>query len=304
MSSLTCFPTPLPDESLYSIFCRYHVRSCNNRDSTTISQLFDQGRSLQTSILSPRSLKYARDWIDTTPGFNRSSLMLDHTAYPFYRTFIQNPNPKFSSYAADRFFLSLYTNCCTPSKRLRYCPKCAQAQWENFGTAYWQILPQINGYEICPMHLEPIRETVVTHKNIMCHFFPASNVLFNSDTNGSHQYTDRLRRIDAYWDSFLQMSQDILFIFRSSISNFILGAKIRRVLLYDLLPVQKKWDCFLLNDPVLDQCGDSFLTDYFASLYRDHYKLATEISLAPVLYQLRICRMLFGNIKRFVSRRV
>ena len=304
MSSLTCFPTPLPDESLYSIFCRYHVRSCNDRDTTTISQLFGQRRSLQTSILSPRPLKHAREWIDTTPGFNRSSLVLDHTAYPFYRTFIHNSNPKFSSYAADRFFLSLYTNCSVPSRRLRYCPKCAQAQWDSFGTAYWQILPQINGYEICPVHLEPIRETVVTHEDIMHRFFPASNVLFNSEVNDSPQSVDRLHRIEASWDSFLQMSRDILFIFRFSISGFLLGAKIRRVLLYDLIPVRKRWEFTLLSDPILDQCGDSDLIEHFASLYRDHYKLATQISLAPVLFQLRICRLLFGDLRRFVSRRV
>ena len=304
MSSLTCFPTPLPGESLYSIFCRYHVRSCNDRDSVTISQLFGQCRSLQTSILSPRPLKHAREWIDTTPGFNRSSLILDHTAYPFYRTFIQNPNPKFSSYAADRFFLSLYKNCSTPSRRLRYCPKCARAQWENFDTAYWQILPQINGYEICPVHLAPIRETVVTHEDIMHRFFPASSILFSPVTNDSRQDNDRLHRIDACWDSFLKMSQDILFIFSFSVSGFLLGAKIRRVLLYDLLPVRKKWEYTLLDDPVLDQCGDSSLIEYFASLYRDHYRLATQISLAPALFQLRICRLLFGDIKSFVSRKV
>lgn len=304
MSSLTCFPTPLPDESLYSVFCRYHIRSCNDLDSTTISQLFGQHRSLQTSILSPRTLKHAREWIDTTPGFNRSSLMLDHTAYPFFRTFIQNLNPKFSSYAADRFFLSLYRNCCVPSRRLRYCPKCAQAQWENFGTAYWQILPQINGYEICPVHLEPIRETTITHENIMYHFFPASSVLFSSESDFTHEDPNRLHWIDTHWNAFLQMAQDILFVFRLSASGYLLGAKVRRVLLYDLLPVRSRWEYALLNDPVLDQCGDSSLIEYFASLYRDHYKLATQIALAPALFQLRICRLLFGDIKRFISRRV
>lgn len=120
----------------------------------------------------------------------------------------------------------------------------------------------------------------------------------------SRQDAGRLHRIDACRDSFLQMSRDILFIFRFSVSGFLLGAKIRRVLLYDLLPVRKRWEYALLNDPVLDQLGDGCLIEHFASLYRDHYRLATQISLAPALFQLRICRLLFGDIKRFVSRRV
>ena len=300
-SSLTCFPTPLPGESLYSIFCRYHVRSCNALDATTIKQLFDGCRSLQTSILSPRALKNARNWIDTTPGFNRSSLMLEHTAYPFFRTFIPHTNTVFTSYSADRFFLKLYLNCSTPSKRLRYCPKCAQAQWETFGTSYWEILPQINGYEICPIHLEPIRETNVSHQDIIHHFFPASSVLANSSPveDVSHR-----RWIDSHWMAFLQMAQDIDYIFRLSATDFLLGVKIRRVLLYNLLPVRDRWEHALLNDPVLDKCADEELSNYIASLYQDTYKLATLIPFAPAFVQLRVCRLLFVDIKRFVSRRV
>lgn len=301
MSSLTCFPTPLPEESLYSILCRYHVRSCNDRDSTTISQLFDQCRSLQTSILSPRPLRHARNWIDTTSGFNRSSLMLDHTAYPFFRTFISNPNPKFSSYAADRFFLSLYQNCSTPSKRLRYCPKCAQAQWETFSASCWQILPQINGYEICPVHLVPIQETEVLHTDIIHRFFPASHVL--SDNN-PRKDPARLDWINIHWKHFLQMAQDIDYISRLAVSGFLLGVKIRKVLLYNLLPVRKGWEYALINDPVIDHCGSETQADYLASLYRDHYSLATQIPFLPAFMQLRICRLMFGDIRRFVMRKV
>ena len=301
MSSLTCFPTPLPEESLYSILCRYHVRSCNDRDSTTISQLFDQCRSLQTSILSPRPLRHARNWVDTTSGFSRSSLMLDHTAYPFFRTFISNPNPKFSSYAADRFFLSLYQNCSIPSKRLRYCPKCAQAQWETFGASYWQILPQINGYEICPVHLVPIQETEILHTDIIHRFFPASHVL--SDNN-PRKDPARLDWINIHWKHFLQMAQDIDYISRLAVSGFLLGVKIRKVLLYNLLPVRKGWEYALINDPVIDHCGSETQADYLASLYRDHYSLATQIPFLPAFMQLRICRLMFGDIRRFVMRKV
>lgn len=301
MSSLTCFPTPLPEESLYSIFCRYHIRSCNNCDSTTISQLFDQCRSLQTSILSPRPLKHAREWIDTTPGFNRSSLMLDHTAYPFFRSFIPNPNPKFSSYAADRFFLSLYLNCSTSSKRLRYCPKCASAQLKTFGTSYWQILPQINGYEICPVHLVPIQETDILHTDIVHRFFPASYVLAEYK---SFKDPVRLDWINSHWKDFLQMAQDIEYIFRLSASGLLLGTKIRRVLLYNLLPVRSGWEYTLLKDSVIDYCGNEDHINFLASLYRDHYKLATQIPFLPAFLQLRICRLLFGDIRCFVMRKV
>lgn len=301
MSSLTCFPTPLPDESLYSIFCRYHVRSCNALDVTTIKQLFDGCRSLQTSILSPRPLKNARNWIDTTPGFNRSSLMLDHTAYPFFRTFIPHMNPSFTSYSADRFFLSLYLNCSTASKRIRYCPKCAKAQWEAFGTSYWQILPQINGYEICPVHLVPIQETVISHKDITHRFFPATSVIADYKPI---EDPSRLHWINEHWKDFLQMARDIEYIFHLTASGFLLGVKIRSVLLYNLLPVRNGWEYALMNDPVIEHCGKDEQAEFLASLYRDHYKLIMLIPFLPAFLQLRICRLLFGDIRRFVMRKV
>ena len=100
------------------------------------------------------------------------------------------------------------------------------------------------------------------------------------------------------------MAQDIDYIFSLSASNFFLGVKIRRVLLYNLLPVRDRWEYALLNDPVLENCGDEELNNYIASLYQDTYKLATQIPFAPVFLQLRVCRLLFGDIKRFVSRNV
>ena len=37
---LTCFPTPYPDEWWYSVLCRYHTRSGNTKQQTTIRELF------------------------------------------------------------------------------------------------------------------------------------------------------------------------------------------------------------------------------------------------------------------------
>ena len=113
------FPAPHPDETLYSLLCRYHVRSCNQSDDATLHQLFDKKRSLHTTVLSPFPLRFATPWTDSFHGISRESLLLDHTAFPFYRAFYSCSNNSRSSYAADRFFMAMYNNCCTPSKKLR-----------------------------------------------------------------------------------------------------------------------------------------------------------------------------------------
>ena len=135
MSLPSCFPAPHPDEALYSIFCRYHVRSGNATDNATLQQLFDQKRSLHTTVLSPFPLRFASQWTDSFTGMSRDSIIMDHTAYPFYRSFYFCSSDSRSSYAADRFFMAMYNNCCTISKKLRYCPKCAQAQWQTIGVS-------------------------------------------------------------------------------------------------------------------------------------------------------------------------
>ena len=301
MNLPSCFPTPYPDEALYSIFCRYHVRSGNATDSATLHQLFDQKRSLHTTVLSPFPMRYASQWPDSFDGFSRDSILMNHTAYPFYRAFHFCSNDARSSYAADRFFMAMYNNCCTESKKLRYCPMCAQAQWQNLGASYWQILPQINGYEICPLHNVPIRETNISHRDIRYNFFPASNVLGKPEPGDDD---DHITRVKENRKEFLQMALDISFLYRYSYYGFNLGAKIQKVLQYDLLPCRHNWVRTVLTDPVIFECGDERGLDVLEALVYDPYQLISQIQYVNVCIQLRICRAMFGDIETFCNARI
>lgn len=301
MNLPSCFPTPHPDEALYSIFCRYHVRSGNATDDATLHQLFDKKRSLHTTVLSPFPLRFASQWTDSFTGMSRDSIIMDHTAYPFYRSFYFCSNDSRSSYAADRFFMAMYNNCCTVSKKLRYCPKCAQAQWQNLGVSYWQILPQINGYEICQIHKEPIRETCISHRDIRYNFFPASNELGKPAPSND---SDHLRWVDQHREDFLQMALDISFLFRFSYYGFNLGAKIQKALQFDRLPVRHNWVRDILADPVIQGCGDIACFNALEALAFDPYKLISQIRFVNVCLQLRICRALFGDLEDFCYARI
>ncbi len=301
MASPVCFPSPLPYETLYSFLCRYHVRSCNTSDNATLLQLFDQKRSLHTTVLSPFPLRFAGRWTDSFQGFNRESLIREHTAFPFYQSFHSCANTSRSSYAADRFFMAMYNRCATFSKRLRYCPKCAQAQWESFGVSYWQILPQINGYEICPIHMEPIRETNITHRNIRYNFFPASNVLGKSKTS---ENLENIHWVEKYQSEFLCMAEDINYLYQYSYTGFHLGTKIQKTLQFDLLPVYHNWRKTILTDPVLNLCSAGLEDDFLYSLLYDSASLISQINCLPVYLQLRICRAMFGSIEQFCTIRL
>ena len=138
----------------------------------------------------------------------------------------------------------------------------------------------------------------------MHRFFPTSSVLTNSNLYVNQEDQPRLRWIESHWNAFLQLSKDIMFIANLSSSDFLLGVKIRQVLLFDLLPVRNRWEYALEDDPVLNVCGSEIKATFLASLYRNHYTLATQIHSAPAFLQLRVCRLLFGDISRFCSRKV
>ena len=197
--------------------------------------------------------------------------------------------------------MAMYNNCCTTSKRLRYCPKCAQAQWQHLGVSYWQVLPQINGFEICPIHQELIRETHITHWDIRYNFYPASNELANPTFCDDIPH---LEWIEQYWNDFLQMALDISYLFRFSYYGFHLGLRIRKALQLDLLPVHRNWIRTILNDPVVYECCDLSCKDSLAAMVHDPYLLISQIQSLHVCLQLRLCRAMFGDLEEFCNARI
>ena len=296
MSVPVCFPTPLPDETLYSILCRYHVRSCNASGKATIMQLFD-GRqpSLHTSMLSPYPLKYAASWKDHFVGASMESMVLEHSAVPFYRAFRSRTVPSLSDYSAFRYFITMYNNCCTSTKKLRYCPKCAQSQWEAFGTVYWQVLPQIRGYEICLLHKEPIRETAISHHDIQQSFFPASNVIGHDNSCGE---TERLHRIEKHWEEYLQQAEDINYIFRHSYPGLCFPKNFCKIVIQRIFPEEPVWVQRLLYDDFLFDCEDYPGSNYLLDTLKDIPSLISRFEYMPICLQMYFCRIVFGDIKK------
>lgn len=296
MSVTLCFPTPLPDETIYSLFCRYHVRSCNASNRATIRQLFNKNHSMQTTVFSAFPLKYTSHWVETFHGMSIESLIQKNTAMPFYRVFRPRTNTVCFSYASDRFFMGMYNSCCTPNKKLRYCPKCAQAQWNSFGVSYWQILPQINGYEICHIHKEPICETSISHTNVRYRFFPASTII-SSDDDPLPEETQRLNDIKKHRKQFLQLSEDIDFLFRFSYPGFLLSEKIRHILAHNLLPVRRKWQHRIYNSPLHSVCMDLHNEKNSIGIPEDIYSFISIFQYLPIYMQISICNEMFGSIR-------
>ena len=100
------------------------------------------------------------------------------------------------------------------------------------------------------------------------------------------------------------MALDISFLYRYSYYGFNLGAKIQKVLQYDLLPCRHNWVRTVLTDPVIYECSDWRGLEALEALVHDPYQLISQIRYVNVCIQLRMCRAMFGDIEDFCNVRI
>ena len=180
---LPLFPSPYPGESIYSLLCRYHVRSGNVNDRYTIRQLFGYNSSLGSTLLSPYHLEKAKKWLGSGASISTETLLQKNTAFPLFSvTAAEYELSRICDMISGKVESTTYPRWVQirllhPSGRLRYCPACAAAQKKLYGEAYWQVLPQLDGVEYCPVHGIRIKNSTVSLEDIRYKFYPASDVL-------------------------------------------------------------------------------------------------------------------------------
>lgn len=184
---LPFFPQPYPGESLYSVLCRYHVRSGNANAVKTIRQLFGGYASLSSALLLPsmQTLKCFQSWASDYPEMKHMDFIWKHTAfslcslyeYTFYRFLIFERDSLPSNSQRKMWGVFQQSKLQHSSQKLRYCPVCANEQKKIYGEAYWQITPQLDGVEYCPFHNVRILSSPIHVRNFRYSFFPADTVV-------------------------------------------------------------------------------------------------------------------------------
>lgn len=183
---LPFFPRPYPGESLYSVLCRYHVRSGNATAAKTIRQLFGGYASLSSTLLLPSmtTMNCFDSWLFSFPEMNWKEFIFAHTAfslcslqeYTFYRFLIFEENARTS---VKKRMHGVFSQARIQhlSQELRYCPICAAEQKKIYGESYWQIIPQLDGVEYCPFHHTRILSSSVHARELRYSFFPADMII-------------------------------------------------------------------------------------------------------------------------------
>jgi len=161
---LHTFPTPLPDESLYSLAVRYNRAAANDSYRLTSSELFGTYSRTCGSIL-PCCLGVLSQRLDGL--ISVGELIQHHTLLPLYLPFLGEQGSLRASLCMERasgnglkmslgITASGFSNC----SPFRYCPDCAVEDIELFGVAYWHRSHSAIGTFFCPRHNQILLHSV------------------------------------------------------------------------------------------------------------------------------------------------
>ncbi|GAY78765.1 Tn7-like transposition protein D [Sporolactobacillus inulinus] len=189
------FPTPYPDELLYSVISRYHVRAGNVFWKHTLEDLFGK-RTISASVFLPSGIGSLVQHLPKNTTLNEQIFIEKHTMYPFYTVFLPTEKAQsiYESMISDdgkKIYMQsgIMASSIQQNKYLRYCSACAEEDIATYGEMYWHRIHQLPGNLICTKHelwLED-SDVLITHSNKHAFILPTTS---NCDLNGKRRITE------------------------------------------------------------------------------------------------------------------
>lgn len=160
-------PGWLPDETLYSLVCRYHRLSCNPTAAHTAIQLFGGARRgyqhdfpCSLGELACRA-GHEIEWAE--------KVIREHTLLPFYlplRSASDATNALANLTASGginglKYRLGILTSRFRANHPLKACPICMEHDLKRYNIAYWHLSHQYPGVWICSIHRALLHESAI-----------------------------------------------------------------------------------------------------------------------------------------------
>ena len=192
------FPTPYPDEILYSVLCRYWIRA--GRPSTLSVMEDFYGASWDSSILMQRHLRRIASLLPVSSGMSAEFFLKNTTVFPYFQPFLtQKRADWYRRYLSNSLSdgKSYYSSLGMGQLRyprtnyLRFCAECWEEDVKNWGEPYWRRLHQLPGVMVCPVHHKPLMETTITMRAAGKSFYPAKERLIDQ-SQACGVYSDRM----------------------------------------------------------------------------------------------------------------
>ena len=172
------FPTPYPDELIYSTVARAGVRLALTSPKQLLDEVF-QNRKVSATVDLPCHLEKILHWLPQRL-YDLNHLIDKHTLFPIYACFIPEERRQNclhfmqgASHGALHLAVGLNASKVNIPEYLRYCPRCFEEQLQSYGEWYWSRLWQIPGVSCCPQHGKLLNSSV-QYRPVHKHEFKAA----------------------------------------------------------------------------------------------------------------------------------
>ena len=205
------FPNPYPDELLYSVIARYHIRSGNESFRKTHQELFETAELQPNKIILPNNLHflasqlpiYSQLTVESLIKKKVKNLIKKNTLYLFFRSFLTPIEVyAFKNLLREKSSMSISQAAKVSDKEsnafLKFCSKCQLEEEQKYGEAYWHRLHQIPGMLVCLKHHIPLSHSQVLLNSEKIHYYATSQVALEADND-----------IDVYSEEFIKKSLSI-----------------------------------------------------------------------------------------------
>lgn len=215
---LRIFPKPYPDEFLYSIFVRYHIRSGNRSFTQSINDLLGYAPQQLYGLDLPSNLGNLIKQLELVSNQTVETLISNHTLYCFYKSFLTPPEAfLLKDLMRKKTNKPIFQVARIPASEkngnkrvLKFCPQCFEEDLQKYGEAYWHRSHQIPGVLVCLTHEMILQRSLVLLQEgyLDCHAADIKNCPLRDDKTAYRE--DTIQRI-------LAIAQDITWL---SNSNF------------------------------------------------------------------------------------
>jgi hypothetical protein len=152
------FPSPYPDELLYSICARFSTRAGYPGVKSVLEELF--GAPTAAAVIDlPNRLSSLTEALPAYSSLTIDRIIDKHTLLPFFSAFLPTSRVKQlrddlkrSRGHAGHMRSGIMASRIPMPSHLRFCPVCKREDEEYYGETYWHRLHQLPGVEVCPSH--------------------------------------------------------------------------------------------------------------------------------------------------------
>ncbi|WP_179295573.1 TnsD family Tn7-like transposition protein [Bacillus sp. FJAT-45350] len=192
------FPTPYPDELLYSVLARYHVRSGNTSPKMTTEELFEK-RTVRSVWDLPANINALLR--QTGSYWDAEQLINDHTMYPYYAAFLlPKQAEQVKQSMLDNKGSTIHTRIGLSASNVKLkthlwvCRDCIKEDMDTYGETYWRRVHQAPSVFMCPKHERALEETNASIKAQNQHEY----IIATPSVEGTKNNLDGLKKEEVH----------------------------------------------------------------------------------------------------------